>query len=65
MPDGVLTPFLAFVWQPQDINPNVVDVSRRTATAAIFDLSRHNHLEWTAALKSAGSEDVISAVSQA
>ncbi len=58
MPDGVLTPFLAYVWQPQDINPTVVDASRKTATAAIFDLSRHNHLEWTAALKSAGAEQV-------
>jgi acyl transferase domain-containing protein/NAD(P)H-dependent flavin oxidoreductase YrpB (nitropropane dioxygenase family)/NAD(P)-dependent dehydrogenase (short-subunit alcohol dehydrogenase family)/acyl carrier protein len=58
MPDGVLTPFLALVWQPQDINSTVVEVSHKTATAAIFDLSRHNHLEWTAALKSAGAEHV-------
>lgn len=58
MPDGVINPFLAFVWQPQDINPNVVDVSRKTATAAIFDLSRQNHLDWTAALKTAGADQV-------
>ncbi|MFW6127455.1 MAG: acyl transferase, partial [Thermodesulfobacteriota bacterium] len=58
MPDGALSPFVAFVWQPQDLNRTVMDMSRGTATTAIFDLSRHHPLEWTAALKSAGAGHV-------
>jgi acyl transferase domain-containing protein/NAD(P)H-dependent flavin oxidoreductase YrpB (nitropropane dioxygenase family)/NAD(P)-dependent dehydrogenase (short-subunit alcohol dehydrogenase family)/acyl carrier protein len=58
MSDGALNPFLAFVWQPQDLSRTIVEMSRKTATTAIFDLSRHNPLEWTAALKSAGATHV-------
>ena len=58
MPDGALSPFLALVWQPQDLNRTVMDMSRGTATTAIFDLSRHHPEEWTAALKSAGAGHV-------
>ena len=58
MPDGALNPFLAFVWQPQDLNRAVMDVSRSTAAAAIFDLSTQDPREWTAALKSAGAVHV-------
>jgi|UniRef100_A0A7V6A1L5 acyl transferase domain-containing protein/NAD(P)H-dependent flavin oxidoreductase YrpB (nitropropane dioxygenase family)/NAD(P)-dependent dehydrogenase (short-subunit alcohol dehydrogenase family)/acyl carrier protein len=53
MPDGALTPFLAFVWQPEDLNRTVLDMSRSAATVAIFDLSRHNPREFSAALKDA------------
>jgi acyl transferase domain-containing protein/NAD(P)H-dependent flavin oxidoreductase YrpB (nitropropane dioxygenase family)/NAD(P)-dependent dehydrogenase (short-subunit alcohol dehydrogenase family)/acyl carrier protein len=59
MPDGALSPFLAFVWQPQDLNRTVMDMSRGTATTAIFDLSRHHPQEWTTALKSAGAGHVM------
>ena len=58
MPDGALSPFIAFVWQPQDLNRTVMDLSRGTATTAIFDLSRHHPQEWTAGLKSAGAGHV-------
>ena len=58
MPDGALNPFLAFVWQPQDLNRAVMDVSRSTTAAAIFDLSTQDPREWTAALKSAGAVHV-------
>jgi acyl transferase domain-containing protein/NAD(P)H-dependent flavin oxidoreductase YrpB (nitropropane dioxygenase family)/NAD(P)-dependent dehydrogenase (short-subunit alcohol dehydrogenase family)/acyl carrier protein len=58
MPDGALNPFLAFVWQPRDLNRTVEDMSRSTATAAIFDLSRHHPQEFTAALKAAGAVHV-------
>jgi acyl transferase domain-containing protein/NAD(P)H-dependent flavin oxidoreductase YrpB (nitropropane dioxygenase family)/NAD(P)-dependent dehydrogenase (short-subunit alcohol dehydrogenase family)/acyl carrier protein len=58
MPDGALSPFLALVWQPQDLNRTVMDMSRGTATTAIFDLSRHHPEEWTAALKSVGAGNV-------
>jgi len=55
MPDGALNPFLGFVWQPQDLNRTVMDASRSTATAAIFDLSTQNLQEFTAVVKSAGA----------
>jgi hypothetical protein len=58
MPDGALNPFLAFVWQPRDLNRTVLDMSRSTATAAIFDLSNHRPQEFTAALKDAGAVHV-------
>ena len=58
MPDGALSPFIALLWQPQDLNRTVMDMSRGTATTAIFDLSRHHPEEWTAALKAAGAGHV-------
>ncbi|MGQ9687374.1 MAG: SDR family NAD(P)-dependent oxidoreductase [Desulfobaccales bacterium] len=58
MPDGALNPFLAFVWQPKDLNSTVVDISRTSAIVAIFDLSRHQPGEWTGALKAAGARQV-------
>ena len=58
MPDGALNPFLAFVWQPQDLNRAVTDMSRSTATAAIFDLSRHHLKDYSAALKDAGATHI-------
>jgi acyl transferase domain-containing protein/NAD(P)H-dependent flavin oxidoreductase YrpB (nitropropane dioxygenase family)/NAD(P)-dependent dehydrogenase (short-subunit alcohol dehydrogenase family)/acyl carrier protein len=58
MPDGALSPFLAFVWQPQDLNRTVMDLSRGAAATAIFDLSRHHLKDWTAALKSTGAGHV-------
>jgi acyl transferase domain-containing protein/NAD(P)H-dependent flavin oxidoreductase YrpB (nitropropane dioxygenase family)/NAD(P)-dependent dehydrogenase (short-subunit alcohol dehydrogenase family) len=58
MPDGALNPFLAFLWQAQDFNRSVVDMSRSTATAAIFDLSRHHPEKYAAALKEAGATHV-------
>jgi acyl transferase domain-containing protein/NAD(P)H-dependent flavin oxidoreductase YrpB (nitropropane dioxygenase family)/NAD(P)-dependent dehydrogenase (short-subunit alcohol dehydrogenase family)/acyl carrier protein len=58
MPAGAFSPFVAFVWQPKDLNRAVMDMSRGTATTAIFDLSRHHPQEWTPALKSAGAGHV-------
>jgi len=36
------TPIIAFLWRPRDITSSVVDMSRRTGTRAIFDLSTTN-----------------------
>lgn len=48
-------PFLAFVWQVQELNRAVVDMARNTATEAVFDLSRHDFREQAGALEAAGA----------
>jgi len=48
-------PFLAFVWQVQDLHRAVVDMARSTATEAVFDLSRHDFREQAGALEAAGA----------
>ncbi len=58
MSEGALRPFLAFVWQSQDLNRAVVDMARNTATTAIFDVSRHDFREWTADLNAVGAVHV-------
>lgn len=52
------TPFLAFVWRPEEISPAVTAMSRRTSTRAVFDCSGVRPDRCAAALLEARAADV-------
>ena len=49
---------LSFVWQAGEITASVVDVSRKTATGAIFDISANTTHNVAKALKTTGATDI-------
>ena len=50
--------FIAFVWEPQKIGPEVMDLVRQTSTRAIFDLSFTEPCQFAAHLKEAGATEI-------
>jgi len=50
-------PLIAFVWRHQDIASSVVEVARRTAARAVFDLTRTDPPAMAAALLKADASD--------